>query len=48
MAGASMDVADKQGLLEVDAEQRDELESWAQSRTLPAGEVFRAVNLGVS
>lgn len=26
----------------MDAEQRDELESWAQSRTLPAGEVFRA------
>jgi transposase len=35
-------VGDRQGLLEVDAEQRDELESWAQSRTLPAGEVFRA------
>jgi transposase len=35
-------VTDKQGLLQVDAEQRDELEGWAQSRTLPAGDVFRA------
>jgi transposase len=35
-------VADNQGLLQVDAEQRDELEGWAQSRTLPAGDVFRA------
>jgi hypothetical protein len=26
----------------VDAEQRDELENWAQSQTLPAGKVFRA------
>ncbi len=26
----------------MNGEQRDELESWAQSRTLPAGEVFRA------
>jgi hypothetical protein len=34
-------VADKQGLLQVDGEQRGELESWSQSRTLPAGEVFR-------
>jgi transposase len=35
-------VTDNQGLLQVDAEQRDELEGWAQSRTLPAGDVFRA------
>jgi len=35
-------VADNQGLLQVNPEQRDELENWAQSRTLPAGDVFRA------
>jgi putative transposase len=35
-------VADNRGFLGVDSEQRDELESWAQSRTLPAGDVFRA------
>jgi putative transposase len=35
-------VADNQGLLELSAEPRQELESWAQSRSLPAGEVFRA------
>jgi transposase len=35
-------VAANQGLLQVSAEQRDELESWAQSRSLPAGDVFRA------
>jgi transposase len=35
-------VADNQGLLHVDSQQREELESWAQSRTLPAGDVFRA------
>jgi transposase len=35
-------VADNQGLLQIDTEQRDELERRAQSRTLPAGEVFRA------
>jgi transposase len=35
-------VTDNQGLLKVDAKQRDELEGWAQSRTLPAGDVFRA------
>ncbi len=35
-------MADNRGLLEVDSEQRDELESWAQSRTLPVGDVFRA------
>jgi transposase len=35
-------VADNQGLLQVSAEQREELERWAQSRALPAGDVFRA------
>jgi transposase len=35
-------VADNQGLLQVTREQRDELEGWSQSRTLPAGDVFRA------
>ena len=35
-------MADNQGLLHVDSQQREELESWAQSRTLPAGDVFRA------
>jgi DNA invertase Pin-like site-specific DNA recombinase len=35
-------VADDYGLLQVSAEQRGELESWAQSRSLPAGDVFRA------
>ncbi|HEY6987122.1 MAG TPA: IS630 family transposase, partial [Bryobacteraceae bacterium] len=35
-------MADDRGLLHVSAEQRDELESWAQSRSLPAGDVFRA------
>jgi transposase len=35
-------VADNRGLLQVSGEQRDELESWAQSRSLPAGDVFRA------
>jgi transposase len=35
-------VADNQGLLHVDSQQRDELEGWSQSRTLPAGDVFRA------
>lgn len=29
-------------LLSLSAEQRDELKRWAQSRTLPAGDVFRA------
>jgi transposase len=29
-------------LLHVDSQQRDELEGWSQSRTLPAGDVFRA------
>lgn len=36
------DVADNRGLLHVSAEQRDELESWAPARSLPAGDVFRA------
>ena len=36
------DVADNQGLLHVDSQQREELESWAQFRTLQAGDVFRA------
>ncbi|MBV8828219.1 MAG: helix-turn-helix domain-containing protein, partial [Acidobacteriaceae bacterium] len=36
------DVADKRGLLQVSAEERGELESWTQSRSLPAGDVFRA------
>lgn len=35
-------MADNQRLLQVSDEQRDELESWAQSRSLPAGDVFRA------
>ena len=35
-------MADNQGLLLVTPEQRDELESWAKSRALPAGDVFRA------
>ena len=35
-------MADNRGLLQVSAEQREELERWAQSRTLPAGDVFRA------
>ena len=35
-------MADNQGLLQVSAEQHEELERWVQSRTLPAGDVFRA------
>ena len=35
-------MADNQGLLQVSDQQRDELERWAQSRSLPAGDVFRA------
>jgi len=35
-------MADNRNLLQVTAGQRDELERWAQSRTLPAGDVFRA------
>ena len=36
------DVADNQGLFVITADQREELQSWAQSRSLPAGYVFRA------
>jgi transposase len=35
-------VADNLGLLELSDAQRAELEGWAQSRSLPAGDVFRA------
>jgi transposase len=35
-------MADKRGLLQVSPEQRQELDRWAQSRTLPSGDVFRA------
>jgi transposase len=35
-------VADNRNLLQVTKEQREELERWAQSRTLPAGDVSRA------
>jgi transposase len=35
-------VADNLGLLQVSPEQKEELERWAQSRSLPAGDVFRA------
>jgi hypothetical protein len=35
-------VADNRKLLQVSSEQREELERWAQSRSLPAGDVFRA------
>jgi transposase len=35
-------VADNRNLLQVTEEQREELERWAQSRTLPAGDVSRA------
>jgi hypothetical protein len=35
-------VADNQGLFVITAEQREELQGWAQSRSLPAGYVFRA------
>ena len=35
-------MAHNQGLLELSDEQRDELRGWAQSRSLPAGDVFRA------
>lgn len=35
-------MADNRNLLRVTGEQREELERWAQSRTLPAGDVFRA------
>jgi transposase/Trp operon repressor len=35
-------VADNRGLLSISKEQREELGRWAQSRALPAGDVFRA------
>ena len=35
-------MAKNRGLLQVSAEQRQELDRWAQSRTLPSGDVFRA------
>jgi len=35
-------MADNRGLLQVSTEQRQELDRWTQSRTLPAGDVFRA------
>ncbi len=35
-------MADNRRLLQVSSEQREELEQWAQSRALPAGDVFRA------
>jgi transposase len=35
-------VADNRRLLQVSSDQREELERWAQSRALPAGDVFRA------
>lgn len=35
-------MADNRNLLQVTKEQREELERWAQSRTLPAGDVSRA------
>ncbi len=35
-------MADNRNLLQLNPEQREELERWAQSRTLPAGDVLRA------
>jgi transposase len=35
-------VPDNRGLLQLSSEQKEELERWAQSRALPAGDVFRA------
>src|ERR1022692_4194271 len=35
-------MTDNRSLLKLTAEQRQELGRWAQSRTLPAGDVFRA------
>src|ERR1700757_1614680 len=35
-------MTDHRNLLKLTAEQKQELQRWAQSRTLPAGEVFRA------
>jgi len=36
------EVANNRKLLQITAEQREELERWAQSRALPTGDVFRA------
>jgi hypothetical protein len=33
---------DNRSLLKLTPEQREDLQRWAQSRTLPAGDVFRA------
>jgi hypothetical protein len=35
-------MTDNRNLLKLTAEQKQELQRWAQSRTLPAGDVFRA------
>ena len=35
-------VIGNRGLLQLSVERREELERWAQSRALPAGDVFRA------
>src|ERR1700745_4532565 len=35
-------MTDHRNLLKLTAEQKQELQRWAQSRTLPAGDVFRA------
>src|SRR5437899_10561904 len=35
-------MTDNQSLLKLMPEQREDLQRWAQSRTLPAGDVFRA------
>ena len=35
-------MTDNRNLLKLTADQRQELQHWAQSRTLPAGDVFRA------
>jgi len=35
-------MTDNRGLLKLIPEQREDLQRWAQSRTLPAGDVFRA------
>jgi putative transposase len=35
-------MTDNRSLLKLMSEQREDLQRWAQSRTLPAGDVFRA------
>jgi transposase len=42
LLGRHYDVAHNRELLQVSSEERRELQRWAQSRTLPAGDVFRA------